>query len=134
MFREQLLVDPRFVMKSIEVGCGNHLHQVAVTGLVFRQEREVVGRVALVVRPIFHRARRHVRFAADDRFEPGVGRRLVKLDCAVEIAVVGNGDGRHSKFLCLFHQLLHPHRAVEKGVFGVKMKVNEGIGRHPIAL
>jgi hypothetical protein len=72
MFREQLLVNPRFVMKSIEVRGGNQFHQVAITRVVPGQEREVIGRVALVCGPVFYRPRRHVRFAADDGLDPAL--------------------------------------------------------------
>ena len=121
-------------MKPVEVRGGNELHQVAVSYLVLHQEREMIRRVALVRRPIFYHARRHVGFATDDRFDARLFRFLIKFDRAVEIAMIGDGDGRHPEFLRLFHQLPHPHRAIEEGVFGVKMEVDEGIGRHPLAL
>ena len=134
MFREQFLIDSRFVMEPVEVRRGNHLHEVAITGLIFRQEGEMIGGIALVRRAIFHRARRHVSLATDDRFEAGPGRLLVKLDRSVKIPVVGDRDRRHLEFLRLSHQLFRPHQPIEEGVFGVEMEVNEGIGRHPLAL
>ena len=109
MFREQLLIDPRLVMKTIEMRDRDHLHEVAVAGLVPRQQGEMIGGIALVRRAIFHLARGHVGLATDDRFEPGFRRFLVKLDCAVEIPVVGDRDCRHPEFLRFFHQLLRPH-------------------------
>ena len=118
-------------MKSIEMRDGDHLHKVAVAGFVLRQQGEMIGGVALVRGPVLHLTRGHVSLASDDRFQPSFRRFLVKFDRAMEIAVVGNRDRRHPKFLRLFHQLLHPHRAIEEGVFGVEMEVNEGIGRHP---
>ena len=134
MFRKDFLVDPRLVMKSIEMRGGDHLHQVSVAGLVLRQEREMIGGVALVRGPVFDRAGRHVSLAADDRFDPGVRGRLVKLNRAVKISVVGDRDRRHLEFLRLFHQLLRPHQPIEEGIFGVEMEVNESIGRHPTPL
>jgi len=134
VFRQQFLVDPRLVMEPVEVRDRDHLHQVAITGFILRQESEMVGGIALVRRPVFDRARRHVSLATDDRLYPRVGRRLVKLNRAMQIPVIGDRDRGHLEVLRLFHQLLHSHRAVEEGVFGVEMQVNEGIGRHPLAV
>ena len=69
MRREQLLVDPRLVMKSVEMRGGDQLHQVAIAGLVLRQQSEMISRVALIIRPVLDRARRHVGLATDDRLD-----------------------------------------------------------------
>ena len=113
MRREQFLVDPRPVMKSVEMRGGDQLYQIAITGLVLRQQSEMIGRVALVFGPILDRARRHVGLATDDRLDPGFGRFLIKFDRAVKISVIGDRHRRHLEFRRLFHQLLHPHRAIE---------------------
>jgi hypothetical protein len=94
----------------------------------------MVSRVALVIRPVFDCARRHVGLATDDRFDSGVRSRLIKFNRAVQISVIGDGHRRHLEFRGLFHQLLHPHRSIEEGIFRMEMKVNEGTGRHPSAL
>jgi hypothetical protein len=44
--------------------------------------------------------------------------------------MIGNRHRWHFHFHRLVHQLSHPNRAIEKGVFGVKMKVNEGVAGH----
>ena len=61
---------------------------------------------------------------------PALRRFLVKFDRAEEIPVIGHGDRRHLEFHRLFHQLLHPHRAIEERVFGMEVEVNEGIAGH----
>ncbi len=131
---EQFLVDPRLVMQPVEMRGGNQLDEIAITGLVLRQQGEMIGRVALIIRPILDRTGRHVGLAADDRLDARLRRRLIKFDRAVQIAVIGDRDRRHPEFRRLFHQLLHPHRAIEEGVFGVQMEVNEGIGGHATAV
>ena len=113
---------------------GDQLNEIAIAGLVLRQQREMVSRVALIIRPILDRSRRHVRLAADDRFDLRVLRRLIKFDRAVQVPVVGDRHRRHLEFRRFFHQLLHPHRSIEEGIFRVEVEVNEGIGRHPTAL
>ena len=70
----------------------------------------------------------------DDRLDPGLGRRLVKFNRAMQIAVIGNRDRRHRHFGRFFHQLLHPHRAIEKRILGVEVQMNEGVGRHAPSL
>ena len=90
----------------------------------------MIGRLAHRTRPVFVRARRDVRLAADDRFDAGVLRFLVKFDRAEKIAVIGHGHRRHFEFRRFFHQLLHPHRAIEERVFGVEVEMNEGIAGH----
>ncbi len=47
MRREQFLVDPRLVMEPVEMRRGNQLHEIAITGLVLRQQGEMISRVAL---------------------------------------------------------------------------------------
>ena len=86
------------------------------------------------IRLLLVRARRKVGLAADNRFHPGPRRFLVKFDRAEKIAVIGHGHGRHAEFDRFFHQLLHPHRAVEQGIFGVKVEVNERIARHQLSI
>ena len=127
---EQFSIDPRFVMHSFEM-CGRYQpDEISVAGLVPRQEREMISRIALGIRPVLDRTRRHIRFHTNDRLDPGLGRRLVKFNRAMQIAMIGNCDRRHPHFGRLFHQLLHPHRAIEKRILGMEMEVNEGIRGH----
>jgi len=46
MLGEKLLVDPRRVMKAVEMRRCNQFHQIAITGLVLCQQREMIGRLA----------------------------------------------------------------------------------------
>ncbi len=134
MRREQLAIDPRFVMHPLEMRSRHQLHEIAITSLVAGQEREMVSRIALRIRAVLDRARRHVSLDSDNRFDPGIGRRLIEFHCAMEVAVIGHGNGRHLHFGRFFHQLLHPHRPIEERIFGVEMEMNEGIGGHATSL
>src|SRR5215472_5027396 len=82
MLREQILVDPRSVMKSVEMRGRDQFNQIAVADLVFGQQREMIRGIAQRARLLSVRARRDVSFAADDRFNPGVRCFLIKLDRA----------------------------------------------------
>ena len=97
--------------------------------------RDVV--VVLVGAPPAHaglvgavRAGRDVGLHADDRLDAGLGRRLVELEGAERVAVVGDGDRRHPLLARLFDERLDARRPVEHRIFTVHMKVNEGVGCH----
>ena len=90
---EQVLIDARLVIEAFEVAGGDQLDEVAIALLVFAEQHQVVvavgigaGLVALL---------RDVDFAADDGMDAvGLGR-VVELDRAEEVAVIGHGDGGH---------------------------------------
>jgi hypothetical protein len=46
--------------------------------------------------------------------------------------MVGHRDGRHLKFGRFFHELSHADTSIQQRIFGVQMKVNEGVVRHQI--
>ena len=50
---EQFLVDPRRVVETFEVRSGDQLHEISVTSLVFRQQSEMIGRIAPRSRTVF---------------------------------------------------------------------------------
>ena len=72
------------------------------------------------------RAVRDVHLAADDRLHALLLHGVVELDRAEHVAVVGDGAGRHAQLGDALGQLLGPAGAVEEGVFGVEVEVNEG--------
>jgi len=94
----------------------------------------MIGRVAHRIGSILYRSRRHVSLHADNRLDPGGRRRLVKFDRPVQVPVVGNRDRRHFHSGRFLHQFLHPHRAIEKRIFGVQVEMYEGVGRHAKSL
>ena len=63
--RQQVLIDPRLVVETFEIGGGGELHQVAVAALVFAEQDEMVGAVGVggAVEPA---GRGHIDFTADD--------------------------------------------------------------------
>src|SRR5438874_726975 len=115
---EKFLVDPRPVMKSVEMRGRNQFNKIVITDFVARKQREVIGRFAHRIWPIFMRMGRYVRFAADDRLDAGALRFLIKFNCTIEIAVIGHRDRRHFKSGRLFHQLFHSNGAIQQRIFG----------------
>ncbi len=131
VFGEEFLVDARLVVEAVDVRGGDEFEQIVVAGVILRQQGEMIGlgtsRSGLF---LDHRSGRHVNLATDDGLDAVFFRRLDEFNDAIHVAVVRNGDGGHVHFLRLLHQLFDPNRAVEQRIFGVLMKMNEGLGRH----
>ncbi len=135
--RQQLPVHPRLVVVALEERRRGELEQVGVAEVVLGEEGEVVvelaafGVTAGVVDatsshgPLVSRLERHVRLGADDRRDTARSARLVEVEDAVEVPVVGDaerwlavGDGGR-------HQLVDPRRAIEHRELGVGVQVDE---------
>ena len=67
-----------------------------------------------------------VHLTTDDRLDLVRLHRVVELDRAEHVAVVGDGAGRHTQLSDLGREFFGPAGAVEQGVFGVKMEMSEG--------
>jgi hypothetical protein len=124
---QQLLVHPRLVVEALEIGLGDQLDEVAVAGDVADEDGQVVGALVTAVlrAPLGARARRDVELAADDRLHARLHRRLVELDRAEEVAVVGQRDGREVEVLGLLDELLELGGSVEEAVLRVDVQVDE---------
>ena len=66
-----------------------------------------------------------VQLAADDRLDAGVLRGIEEMDCAEDVAVIGHGNGGHVQGLGAFAELGGVASAIEHGVVGMQMKMNE---------
>ena len=123
---EQLLVHPRLVVEPLEVGERHELREVLVAGEVRGQEDEVVGLIAaagLLVPALLG----HVDLAADDRGDPALAGRVVKLDRAEEVAVVGHGQRGHPQARRSLGELVYLGGAVEQAEVGVIVEMDEGL-------
>ncbi len=68
-------------------------------------------------------AARDVELASEDRLDLGLLRRLVQRDRPEHVAVVGDGDGLHSRSGDPLDQVFHLHRAVEQRILSVNVEV-----------
>ena len=139
VLREQLAVHPRVLEEAVAPGAGREPEQVvhALGGL--REQRhvgvgaavgDVVGTAAVEVDALALEAGdvgREVGLDADDRLDPGVLRLLVELVGAEHVAVVGHRDRGHPQLGRALRQRTEPGRAVEHGVLGVDVQVDEGV-------
>ena len=134
MARQQFLVNAGLVIEALEMRGGNELDQIAIAIRIDCEKGQMEGGFLCgrgVAIP--QRTGRHVRLTADDRPNSSLFRRLVKLDRTVEIAMIGNGDRRHSEFSGLSDKVFRPNRTVQQGIFRVAMQVNEGNRSHQAA-
>ena len=125
MLREQLLVDARLVVEAFRVPRGHELDQVVVPLLVLGQEHQVVRRLAGRAALGAAIARGDVHLAPQDRIEPALARLVVEDDGREHVAMLGDRRGRHPELDTLVQQLLDAAGAVEQGIFGVQMQVDE---------
>ena len=122
---EQLDVHPGLVVEALQERPAGQLDQVAVPGVVDRQQRDVVAQFLPAGRPVEPGARGQVALHADDRLHPGGGGRFVEVHGPVERPVVGDGDRRLSVGGHRCHHLLDPGGPVEHRVLGMEMEVSE---------
>ena len=138
---EQLLVHARPVVEALQVGGRHELQQVAVAGLVLRQEREVVVLLLVLAGvPLEPRARRDVGLDADDRLDAGGAPGLEEAERAEHGAVIRDGHRGHAvarglredgRSVGMELRRLDPGGAVQQRVLGVDVEVNEArLGGH----
>ena len=126
MLGQKFLADARLVIEAVQRGFRGDLDQVAIAFLVFGQHQQVVVGVA------FGRRARcvvvflaDVKLAADDRLDAGLVRRIHEMHRAEDVAVVGHGHGGHAQLLHPLDKLLDVAGAVEQGVVGMEVQVDE---------
>jgi hypothetical protein len=120
---QEVLVDQRAVVVAGHPRVGNDRHQIAVALEVLGEQQQVVDlRLAVASQA---RAEREVDLAAEDGFDAGFVRRPVELDRPVHVAVVGQCEGGHLEFLGARDELVDLGRAIQEGVFGVGVQVDE---------
>jgi hypothetical protein len=74
-----------------------------------------------------------VEFTTDDRLYSGFMRRIDEMHGAKNVAVVGHGDCGHAEFLHAMAKLFDVASAVEHGVIGMEVQVDELGLRHRVS-
>ena len=119
-----LLINPRFVVEAVHKAFGDDLHQVLVTGIVFREKDQMVIPVLTVNGlPVKSRSGGDVHLAADDRFDPRRAGRTVKIDHTVHDTVIGDRHAVHAEFLRPGRQLSDFTGSVQKTVLCMDVQV-----------
>ena len=122
---QQLLVDPRLVVEPLRVAGGDQLDEVVVAGEVLGEEHEVVVGLPGRAAPLATAAGRDVDLAAEDRLDPPFPRLVVEHHAREQVAVLGDGEGRHAGLLGMLHHFADAACAVEQRVLRVEVEVYE---------
>ena len=128
---QQLQIDTRTVIKALHIRLRDHVAEVMIARLVFAQEHQMIALAVECVDLVKARARRDIDLAADDGLDARRLCRLVKVDHAVHIAVVGDGDRRLSQLLHARDEVADAARAVEQAELGMNMEVDKSHGVLP---
>ena len=127
MFREQLFVDSRLVIETLEVRRGDEADEVVVAHVVLREQHQMVVDVAHAgARLLFQPAAGgDVDLAADDGLDARLLSRVVELDGAEHVPVVGHRERRELEGGGLGHQAVQAARRVEQRILGVQVQMDE---------
>jgi hypothetical protein len=136
--REQFPVHPRLAEKAFERGQRGQPEQVvhALRGLGEQRHvgvRTGAGHVVILLRrraPPHRLAEpavlgRHIGLDPDDRLDARGARLGPEVVGAVDVAVVGDRDGRHARALAGAEHVLEPCGAVQHRVLGVHMQMHK---------
>ncbi len=124
---EQGIVDAGLEVEAIGVGEAVELHQVVVTGLVHRQEDEVVlvGPFAPACRSLGVVGGIAVELTADDRLDARLPRGVVEAHRPKHVAVVGDGQGAHGEAPGPLHILGDGGGPIEQREVGVVVQMDK---------
>ena len=121
---ENLLIDARLIMEALQMADGNQMHQIIVALVILRQQNQmqIIGLSAVAM---IHPFAGDVHFATDDRLNACFLSLLIKIDHAVQHAVIGNRQMLLPQLLGHLNGIRHLARTIEQAVFRVKMKMAE---------
>ena len=66
-----------------------------------------------------------IKLAPHNGLDPHLVRRIHKMNSPKNIAMVGHGNGRHSQLVHTMDQLVHIAGAIEHGIVGMEVEMNE---------
>ena len=115
---QQLIVDPRLAVKSVDIRKRIQLDDIFIPRLVFGKHDNMLR---LGTRPLVEIIVRGVKLAADDIFDSFFDALLRKIEGGVHIAVIGYGTAVYVVFYEIIDEVVHFGGSVEKAVFGMQM-------------
>ena len=121
---ENLMIDPRLVVEAFNVGKTGKLAQVSVAGFIFCQQNQMEVRLSSTFAlTIMTAAIGDVGFHAYDRLNSFLDTGLVKLDGAVHVSVVCQGEGFHALILRQANHVRDGVDPVQEAEVAVNMKM-----------
>jgi hypothetical protein len=125
MASENLVVNPRLVVKTFERGGCVELAKVPVAFVILCKQQQMVGLILFPTGLIFPAALSHVSLHPNNRLHAFLDAFEVELHRAKHHPVVGYGKRGHSKFFRARDHLWNAVGSVQKGVLGVVMDVDK---------
>ena len=116
---EYLVIDTRTVIIPVDESKRIELDEIDVARLVFGEQNEVIGVLVDMLAVVVY----HVKLAPDDVFDTVLLAFFGKTERSVHIPVVGDRHGIDAVFLAVADEVVHFYSAVQKAVFGMKMKM-----------
>ena len=117
---DDFMRNPWLIIHSLDVSCGDNLHQVLVAIVVLCQKDKVV--ITFFLQSVVTLG--YVDFASDDRFDTRMlGRELEELLHSVHVAVVRDCKTRHAKLFRPVEQVFYGRLAVKDRVLCMDVKV-----------
>ena len=124
---QQIQVHSGLVIKALCKGPAHDLHQVRVSGIVLRQQNEVIIAVLPVaLLAVKARSGRDIDLTADNGLDARRFCGLIKINHSVHDAVIGNGRCRHAEFFDPADILGDFVGAVQKRVLRVDVQMRKG--------
>src|SRR5437868_2423096 len=124
---EESLADARLVIEAVQRCFRGDADQVSVALFVLRQHQQMIVGVALRrgALDVVVLLLTDIEFTSDDGFNASLMGSINEVYGAENVAMIGHSHGRHSQFMDAGDELLHVAGAVQHGIVGMKMKVNE---------
>ena len=123
-----LVAHPRLaVVHTLDVTGRDDLHEVLVAVVILRKKDEVVVPLVGAVLDLVVVPARDIDLAADNGFDVRVlAGELVELLDTVHVSMVGDGQAGHTELFRPGKQVLNGGLAVQDGILGMYVQVNEG--------
>ena len=131
MRSQQLAVDTRLVIKALQKRFARKLHEVLKSRAIRRQQREMKARLALRSAALFKPAsRRYIRLVADNRIDPLVAARRIKLERTIQVAMIRNRQRVHPQLFGPIDQRIDRAGSIQKTVMTMAMQMRKRRRRH----
>ena len=127
MLRKEFFIDARFVIIAFEVGGCGELDEVLITDLVLGQQDKVMIDIAPATGGFLFEAAAggDINFAADNRLDPLLARHLIKINRAIENAVIGESERGKFQLVRSVHELVQTARPIEERILRMQMQMNK---------
>src|SRR5579863_2628364 len=124
MLRQKFLAYTRLVIEAVQRSLGCDLDEIAVSLFVLGKHQQVIVSIAFrggAVIVLFA----YVKFTSDNRLDAMLVGGIHEVHGAKNITVVRHGHSRHAKPTYVFTEFFDVTSAIQKGIVGVQVQVDE---------